>query len=125
MSYKDKSKQKEFQRKWMAKRREDWFTANGPCIKCGSFEDLELDHIDRLQKVTHNIWSWSAKRQLEELSKCQVLCKICHVKKTWDEIGRAPCGTISRYKDCRCDLCKAANTERMREYRAKKRQSKE
>lgn len=49
MSYKDKSKQKEFQRKWMAKRREDWFTANGPCINIG----MEASMQTSLQKILY------------------------------------------------------------------------
>lgn len=87
MPYKDISEQREYQRKWIAKRRKDWFDANGPCVLCGSSDDLELDHIDESTKVTHNIWSWSEKRRADELVKCQVLCKICHLEKT-KQFGR-------------------------------------
>jgi 5-methylcytosine-specific restriction endonuclease McrA len=82
MPYKNPKQQNEYQRLWRAKRRKDWFDANGPCVKCGSFTDLELDHIDESTKVTHGVWSWSEKRRSEELAKCQILCKKCHLEKT-------------------------------------------
>lgn len=46
--------------------------------------DLQLDHIDAAQKVTHNIWAWSEVKRDLELKKCQVLCRSCHRKKTTD-----------------------------------------
>ena len=58
MGYKDPEKQKEYQRNWLAKRRADWFSENGPCINCGSWDNLELDHIDPSTKVDNKIWSW-------------------------------------------------------------------
>ncbi|MBW3545390.1 MAG: HNH endonuclease [Bacteroidetes bacterium] len=81
MPYKDKEKQKEFQRNWMRKRRAEWFNENGPCVQCGSNEDLHIDHIDPFYKISHRIWSWTKRKRDSELSKCQVLCKRCHIKK--------------------------------------------
>lgn len=75
-----------YDREWMRKRREDWFSANGPCVDCGSWERLEIDHVDRSTKVSHRIWSWSEKRRLEELAKCAVRCHTCHRKKTNPEM---------------------------------------
>ncbi len=77
---------KEYGVKWYAEvvkpRREKWFAENGPCRKCGSWDRLELDHVDPATKVHHAIWSWSEKRRSEELKKCQPLCRVCHKKKS-------------------------------------------
>lgn len=71
-----------YQSKWVRKRRDDWMKANGPCRMCGSDQKLELDHIDPTQKVSHRIWSWARDRFEAEASKCQVLCRDCHRRKT-------------------------------------------
>lgn len=94
-------------------RRNTWFQVNGPCVKCGSWENLELDHINPKLKVTHRIWSWSQSKREVELSKCQVLCKICHKEKTSNEKRERYSknwkhGTLTGYynRKCRCDSCK-------------------
>ncbi len=73
-----------YQREWIAKRRNDYFK-DKYCVKCGSVEKLELDHIDYNNKTTHRIWSWSEERRLKEIEKCQVLCHNCHREKTIEE----------------------------------------
>jgi hypothetical protein len=83
MPYVDPEKQKSYQREWMAKRRQEWLTANGPCIDCGSWENLQVDHVDSFQKVTHRVWSWNTLRREAELAKCVVRCQPCHAKKTF------------------------------------------
>jgi 5-methylcytosine-specific restriction endonuclease McrA len=98
--YADPEKQKEYQREWIARRREEWFDENGPCAQCGSDEALQIDHIDREKKVDHRVWSWSKERREAELAKCQVLCGECHGKKSIDEGSVPPPthGTDSRYR---------------------------
>lgn len=118
MGYKDKEKQREYQRRWVQKRRQDWLDENGPCVRCGSTEDLEVDHIDPDQKISHRIWSWSNSRRNEELEKCQVLCSDCHKKKTraW-HLSNGKHGTRTMYDNhgCRCDDCVAeASFQRQR-----------
>jgi hypothetical protein len=71
-----------YNRIWLKARRDAYLSANGPCVKCGSAEDLEIDHIDPSQKVTHRIWSWRKERRDVELAKCQIICKECHKRKT-------------------------------------------
>jgi 5-methylcytosine-specific restriction endonuclease McrA len=103
---------REYQRNWIAERRAAFF--NGKvCVRCGSTEDLQLDHIDPAQKVTHNIWSWSQARRDAEIAKCQVLCKACHIVKTIEQMtqvqGITPYrhGTNKMYRrGCKCGLCK-------------------
>lgn len=82
MSYRDPAKQAEYCRQWMRRRRLAWLESCGPCRHCGSTKNIELDHIDPDQKISHAIWSWSESRRLEELAKCQPLCHECHKKKT-------------------------------------------
>ena len=56
------------------------------CVKCGSKERLELDHINPEEK------EWNPKRSMcsknlsekfwKEINKCQLLCYDCHKEKT-------------------------------------------
>ena len=78
---KNKKAQREYQRKWKAARRASWFEGKC-CVKCGSTDRLEIDHIDPKTKVSNQIWTWSKHRRDEELGKCQILCHACHLKKT-------------------------------------------
>lgn len=96
--YKDKEKQREYQRKWMAKRRGEWIQKNGPCVDCASWEDLEIDHIDPSSKDarlkgehrrgTSSVFSWSSERREVELAKCIVRCCECHKNKSRSEAMR-------------------------------------
>lgn len=83
-------------------RRAEWLAKNGPCRKCGSSENLEVDHIDRSQKVTHRIWTWAEDKRAAELAKCQVLCRVCHREKSVAENrqGNSPVGVNFRKKEC-------------------------
>lgn len=75
---------RKYQLEWMRKRRQDWIDENGPCVHCGSDQDLEVDHIDASTKVwtPAKIWSRKQEDRDAELAKCQVLCEDCHKKKT-------------------------------------------
>lgn len=108
MPYSDKKKQREYQRKWAKRRRSKYVTQ---CIDCGSNDELEVHHKDPEQKVSHRIWSWKEDRILEELSKCDILCRECHDKQH-GLITNPGCGTLSKYSyGCRCDLCKKIKSE--------------
>ena len=123
MPYKNIEAKREYQRNWVAKRKSEWFLNNGPCVKCASWADLELDHIDPDTKVTNSIWSWSEKRREEELAKCQILCSKCHKKKTKAYMSKLlsknpPHGDIARYrKGCRCEDCYEGLRQWWRDYR--------
>jgi hypothetical protein len=80
--YKDPEHKLAWQRQRNAERRQNWLEANGPCVDCGSWECLEVDHVDASLKVSHKVWSWREERRLAELSKCVVRCHSCHLKKT-------------------------------------------
>lgn len=59
----------------------------GQCAHCMSVSNLQIDHIDAAQKsfeiATHWWRPWDV--LLAELTKCQLLCKQCHVKKSRSE----------------------------------------
>ncbi len=82
---------REYDRKWIAKRRADWLAIHGPCVDCESWEELEIDHIDRFTKVSHRVWSWSEERRDAELDKCAVRCRICHDKRTAAQLAKTIC----------------------------------
>lgn len=118
MGYKDPARQREYQARRFRECRAEWLEANGPCRRCGSWDRLEVDHIDPAVKVSHNVWSWSAERRVAELKKCQVLCYRCHKAKTANE-SRRPIthGSLSGYnRGCRCDLCSATMKKKMVDY---------
>ncbi len=72
-----------------ARRRQEWIVAHGPCAECGSWDELEVDHVDAGTKVSSNVWSWSQIRRDAELAKCQVLCHDCHKTKTYRNLEHA------------------------------------
>jgi hypothetical protein len=123
MAYKDPTKQKEYQRKWIADRRAQFFIDKS-CVVCGSTDQLELDHIDPTTKISNSIWSWSQKRQDDEIAKCQVLCHDHHVEKTWTKDGRhrVQHGSETMYArfKCRCELCCLARKLYKKNLRAKR-----
>lgn len=98
-------------------RRADAIAAlGGICVRCGTTERLELDHIDRATKrfdVAH-CWSVSADRYAAEVSKCQVLCHDCHKDKSAAERSVEHGGGISGKRNCKCEPCRARKREYMR-----------
>jgi 5-methylcytosine-specific restriction endonuclease McrA len=69
---------REYQLRWIHARRAAWLAENGPCVRCGSTDQLEVDHRDRREKVmqTRALWSLAPTNpaRIAELAKCQVLC---------------------------------------------------
>ena len=54
------------------------------CVKCGATDQLEFDHINpeaKRYKVS-TMYGFPTSAIDEEISKCQVLCKPCHIEKT-------------------------------------------
>jgi 5-methylcytosine-specific restriction endonuclease McrA len=124
VSYKDKDRMRAYQRDWLSRERRQWFEENGPCRLCGSWDKLELDHIDRTTKTTHRVWSLAPLKRSAELAKCQVLCENCHKAKTLSELTKPLVhGTANGYKSkrCRCDECRQWNADSHRERRQERR----
>lgn len=97
----------------------------GCCSKCGSLKKLELDHKDYTKKSfdISKLWNISYIKYNEEIKKCQLLCKSCHIKKTREDLGqenaRETHGTLSAWRYCKCQLCREAFNKYMREYKSR------
>ena len=97
----------------------------GKCNSCGSKKDLHIDHKDSKKKTFRaaDVHSVSDARVQEEKKNFQLLCGKCHKKKTheeWDYSTPKPrCGTYWMYRrhGCRCDECKVAYKDKMKEWR--------
>lgn len=105
MPYADIEKQREYQRKWIAKRRQDYLSDKS--CRCGSNEGLEIHHIDPKIKISHRIWSLSKEKRTTELNKCIVLCESCHkeeTKKWYKENLKHGSKTLAE-SGCACEDC--------------------
>jgi len=96
MPYKDKEKQREYQRKWAnekgpnswyLKKKEILDTAKDvPCQSCGQIHPsccMDLHHVDPSDKkyeISYLKKNGSIQLLEEELSKCVCLCALCHRK---------------------------------------------
>lgn len=111
MPHKDADAANAFARAWRAKRRAEWVASRGgACEQCGSTTDLEVDHIDPATKLYNPGQVWTARAEIREaeLAKCQVLCKSCHLEKSWGHQMHVH-GTRAMYTKhkCRCEECRA------------------
>ena len=96
----------------------------GVCVKCGSSDCLEIDHVDpRTKLFTVSCgYRYSPDRLWAEVAKCQLLCKKCHTEKSALDFGKRPVSgrhrTESTYKKCHCQECKDAHAAYMKRYRS-------
>lgn len=106
----------EYMREYVAKRykrlRSEWIERlGGSCAACGSRDNLEFDHIDASQKKYNigKILSTHSKQKVEEeMARCQLLCKECHLEKTIreEDIYIVDHGEgLTGKKSCYCSLC--------------------
>jgi 5-methylcytosine-specific restriction endonuclease McrA len=100
----------------------------GQCVKCGSQEKLDIDHIDPLKKsftIGERMAAAPMTQLAGELAKCQLLCRKCHTTKTVTELGRKLArgthGTLASYRYCKCDLCREAWNKYHRDLKRNKR----
>lgn len=117
---------KEQQRAYNLKRREERRKKciellGGKCVNCGATENLEFDHINPADTVRRISELLTCKMEilLGELFKCQLLCKPCHFEKTTrqDRVHADQThGTLTSYTYCKCEKCKEAKNEYMRNY---------
>ena len=119
-------------KKYIQKRRQDWIDSQGGhCVKCGSTDELEVDHIYQEEKSREvsSLWVLKESTRMDELKKCQVLCHDCHLEKTVAEKDPMRHGTwySAYFKKCKCEDClayvEAYNVQR-REKRSKTHYSK-
>lgn len=90
----------------------------GKCVTCGTTEQLEIDHIDRVTKSfpVSKMWAIKEEKFYEELRKCQLLCKSHHLEKTREELSVSHGGGMSGKKNCPCGPCKQRKAEYMATY---------
>jgi 5-methylcytosine-specific restriction endonuclease McrA len=95
----------------------------GQCVRCGSTDELEFDHIDPETKVfaVGSDMSRAWDKLVEEALKCQLLCRECHVAKGIEDRPE-PAHSYYRYwyYGCRCATCKAANARKSARQRERK-----
>jgi hypothetical protein len=118
MPRKVKEKYNEYMKSYMInrynKKKEKIFDMlGGCCAKCGSKDNLEIDHIDPSEKSFSVSKMWSIREDLfiDEIGKCQLLCHKHHLEKTLNDNGfnsRENHGTYVcyRYNNCRCEKCR-------------------
>ena len=109
------------------RRRKEWVTKlGGLCIDCGSQDNLEFDHSIASSKtfnIAKALAGFSEKRIVEEMSKCVLRCKSCHIKKSLTKrdmrIVDHGEGKTGKY-NCRCDLCRPLKNAYAREHKNKR-----
>ena len=60
----------------------------GKCVRCGATERLEFDHIIKETKsftIGSSLTCFSIEELIEEVNKCQLLCRPCHIIKSDEE----------------------------------------
>lgn len=86
----------------------------GHCVKCGTTEKLEFDHVNPSTKSFTIVAQISASKEKlkAELEKCQLLCNKCHWDKTridnnYNQLNHGDVGMYTN-KKCRCGECRTA-----------------
>jgi len=122
MPIKNKEKYNEYMRNYLRERYRRRKTKaieelGNKCTECDTTENLEFHHVDPSEKdftVTTGA-TFSEERWNAEVAKCILLCMKCHREKH----SGPKHGTISSYRYCKCDKCKAAKSKYNREYHLK------
>jgi hypothetical protein len=87
----------------------------GKCVDCGATEKLHFDHkVDNGAILIANLTLASQARFDTELNKCELRCEMCHNTKHKGS-ARVTHGTLSSYRYCKCDECKAAKAKHNKE----------
>lgn len=94
-----KQKQKRLDRKALCLAR-----LGGVCVSCGATDKLEFDHVDPSTKQFDISagYSFGLSLLLQEVDKCQLLCRPCHTDKSMKELqasGRGRLGYRHRKDD--------------------------
>ena len=118
--YKDKNKQRSYQKTWIRTRRDEYFK-NKKCEWCGSVTRMEIHHEDPKDKIAHAIWSWKKERRDAELAKCIVLCQKCHRAFHHPPMPLIH-GTCNAYREkkCRCKECREWRHNNYLDYKNRK-----
>ena len=99
----------------------------GKCVRCGSVEQLEFDHIDPRTKAfavgSDMSRAWAT--LVDEALNCQLLCRSCHLAKGVEDRPE-PAHSYYRYwyYGYRCATCRAANARKSAIQRERKARAK-
>jgi hypothetical protein len=95
----------------------------GKCVVCGTRKNLEIDHIDPSTKtmIVARMTTVAYERFLDEVSRCQLLCKKHHIEKTSSEQSVPHGGGKTGKRNCLCNLCAPLKREYNREFKSAKR----
>lgn len=101
------------------------------CARCGTTDDLQIDHVDPSKKSFPVSKLWPRKDLTlvyKELDKCQLLCRTHHEEKTAEEHRLSREGTFThgtlyawQKKKCLCEDCIAAKDAWNEERNARRR----
>lgn len=128
MPLRDKTAQNEYMRQYVLARHHRRMAAGiallgGKCVRCGATERLEFSHLDPATKsfvIAKRAVGVSEAKLQAELQKCQLLCHDCSTEKGILDRGQLPRGdrhgTLTMYKHCKCDLCRAVMSAWNRNY---------
>lgn len=133
LSFTDKEKHRNYMRDYMKNRYHSVRNKiiqdlGGKCNRCGSKDNLHLDHKDKSKKQLNmaDAHSVADSKLKEELKNIQLLCEDCHKQKTreaWDySTDRPRHGTYWNYRrhKCRCEPCRKAYKEKLKFWRNNK-----
>lgn len=70
--------------RWMKRRSLAIAHLGGRCVRCGTIDNLEFDHINADSKIMTIAKASSRSDSFfwDEINKCQLLCTSCHKRKT-------------------------------------------
>lgn len=94
MAYKNKEQYNAYMNDYMKRRYQQrrelaFATIGDKCVRCKTKLNLQIDHVYWSDKTFDfgKHWNCSLKRFMEELEKCQPLCKTCHDDKSKRDIS--------------------------------------
>ena len=110
-----KDKHRDYMRDYARRRRQKALDyLGGVCVRCGTTSNLEIDHVERKNKVyeirelLYKPW----KKQLPELDKCQILCATHHREKTSQENRGFTHGTMYGWMKVKCECSECLTAKR-------------
>lgn len=95
MTFSSVEKRRAWVRKRYAQRRRSAiYLLGGKCARCGSENDLEIDHINPADKTCRFAYATMLKWDtfIAHIEKCQVLYSSCHLEKSKKDISKAMTG---------------------------------
>jgi len=113
-------------RRYQERKEHAFDVLGGECWSCGTKEGLCIFHADSPAKKVRlsTLSRMSEKRFVQALRDCKLYCRKCGREAARENTGQCATeenhGTVSCYRYCRCDLCRAAHNERNRHYRRRK-----